>query len=192
LRAAAAAAGGGPGRVGAAEPQLVQVGGGEVGGHGLDQLPADQNMDAVLVGPHVREPAGALGAHLDPLHPRQHRQQAAGGDHGVELHRVGADRNDHRRRRPGGRGDRTSFELVWCSARYRRRRRLPGGGVVGSEQAGGHRHVQRLVRPDRVVRLDPGVDRGLRRGQVRERTGLIQQLAAHGPMQPLHLPGRGG
>lgn len=49
------------GRAGTAQPQLVQVGGCQVGGHGLDQGAVDEDVDAVLVGPDVRELPGAFG-----------------------------------------------------------------------------------------------------------------------------------
>jgi hypothetical protein len=45
------------------------------------------------------------------------------------------------------------------------------------------------MRPGRVVLVHPGVHRGLRGGQVRERDRVIEQLAAQAPVEPLDLPG---
>jgi len=47
------------------------------------------------------------------------------------------------------------------------------------------------MRPDGVVLGYPRIDRGLRRGQVSERDGLVEQLAAQAEVGPFHLPGRG-
>ena len=51
-------------------------------------------------------------------------------------------------------------------------------------------HADRLMRPPGVVLAYPRVDRGLRRGQVRERHRVIQQLPAQAQVEPLDLPGR--
>ena len=63
-----------PGRAGAAHLQHGQVLGVQAGRHGLGQLPADEHVHGELIGPHVRELPGPGGAHLDPLHRRDHAE----------------------------------------------------------------------------------------------------------------------
>jgi hypothetical protein len=57
-----------PGRAGAAHLERGQVFGVQAGRERLGQLPADEHVDAVLVGPHVGELTGPDRAQLDPLH----------------------------------------------------------------------------------------------------------------------------
>jgi hypothetical protein len=55
-------------------------------------LGVDEDVDAVLVGPHVRALSTALCAYPDPLYGRENGERATGGDHRVELHRAGGRR----------------------------------------------------------------------------------------------------
>jgi hypothetical protein len=133
-----------------------------------------------------------LGPHTDPLHRRDDREQAAGCDDGVKLDSTGGRQEYQPAVGPVGFRRRDRFARV----RIPRGVRLPcehqGFGLgVRSKQARGARHVQGLVWPGVVVGVHPGTDRGLRRGQVYERFGAIEELAAQGPMPALDLAGRG-
>ena len=180
--AGAGAAGGGPAGRGAAHLQRGQVLGVQAGRHGLDQLAADEHVHGELIGPHVGELPGPGRAHLDPLDRGDHAEHAAGRDHRVELdgpRRLGAEQHAAPARR------------LRALAAGTGAARAGSGWVPGPEQAGGRGHAQRLVRPGVVIGVHPGGDRGLRRGQVGERPGHVEQLAAQRLVPPFHLPGRG-
>ena len=139
-------------------------------------------MDAELVGPHVGELPAPGSTHLDPPHRGEHAEHAAGRDHGVELdrsRRLRAEQERHRPGRPGRAGSGNG-----CGADPAR----PGSGrVPGRNKLAGVRHVQRLVRPGMVIGVHPGGDRRLRRGQVRELPGRVEQLAAQRPVPTSRL-----
>lgn len=59
------------------------------------------------------------------------------------------------------------------------------------EPSGWEGHVQRLMRPVGVVVVPERVNRGLRRGQIREHAGAVEQLAAQRLVEPFDLPRRG-
>lgn len=160
-------------------------GGGQVRLHGLDQLALVEQVDAALVDPDSHQPP----ARAWPIRMRCTR----GSTLSWPLLATTVSNSTARFRRPAavrcpGRsrldsGGRKNRGRLWD--------RLGGEGSTGSVGAkaacrGGH--VQRLVWMLVVVAVHPRVDGR----QVRERAGLVEQLAAQGPMEPLHLPGRGG
>ena len=180
-----------PGRARAAHAQIAEVLGVQVGRHGLDQFAVDEDVDGVLVGPHVRELPGAPGAHPDPLHRGDDREQAAGGDDGVELDRTGR-RQQHQPAvaPPAVRRDRVGRVLVTRSIWRRGEHQGSGWAWAGTGWPGSP-----CPAPGAAGR---GCRRAPRRliaacaeGRSANGPAAIEQFAAQGLVPPLHLPGGG-
>ena len=180
--AGAGAAGGGPAGLAPRIFSVARSSASRLDGHGLDQLAADEHVHGELIGPHVRELPGPAGPILIRC--------TAGSTPSTPLAEITVSNSTAP---PTGR---RAAPVPAAGRRLRRWLRDRDGQDrfwLGAwpEQAGGRGHVERLVRPGVVVGVHPGGDRRLRRGQVGERPGHIEQLAAQRLVPALHLPGRG-
>ena len=128
---------------GAAHAQIAEVFSAQVGGHRLDQVAIDEDVDGVLVDPDVRALPAAVGAQADPLHRGDNREEPAGGDDGVELDRTG--RRQQHQPAIGAAGFRRwdRFGGILISWRIRLPCEHQGRGLgVGPKQGRRGRHVQ--------------------------------------------------